>query len=98
MREGLRASIVLMQYKKKKKKKANYLSLESILNESSDEEEEGYSDTFNDADSSLLNFVRMLLIYTTHSTTLLNLNVGFCFRNIKNFTWNTIIFIEFLTT
>lgn len=37
---------------------ANYLSLESILNESSDEEEEDYSDTFNDADSSLLNFVR----------------------------------------
>ncbi|KAL7316971.1 hypothetical protein PS15m_003385 [Mucor circinelloides] len=37
-------------------KKANYLSLESILNESSDEEEEDYSDTFNDADSSLLNF------------------------------------------
>ncbi|KAL9548901.1 hypothetical protein MBANPS3_005466 [Mucor bainieri] len=40
-------------------KKANYLSLESILNESSDEEEEeeeDYADTFNDADSSILNF------------------------------------------
>ncbi|CEP17473.1 hypothetical protein [Parasitella parasitica] len=35
-------------------KKANYLSLESILNESSDEE--GYADTLNDADSSVLNF------------------------------------------
>ncbi|KAI7905949.1 Golgi CORVET complex core vacuolar protein 8-domain-containing protein [Cokeromyces recurvatus] len=39
-------------------KKANYLSLESILNESSgeEEEEEEFSDTVNDSGSSLLNF------------------------------------------
>ncbi|KAI9478231.1 MAG: Golgi CORVET complex core vacuolar protein 8-domain-containing protein [Benjaminiella poitrasii] len=37
-------------------KKANYLSLESILNESSDEDEELFSETFDDSNSSLLNF------------------------------------------
>lgn len=37
----------------------NYLSLESILNESDNSDSEEFSDTF-DADSSLLHFVRIL--------------------------------------
>lgn len=51
---------------------ANYLSLESILNESSDEEEEeeDYPDTFNDADSSILNFVRTPLLRTLYYATI----------------------------